>query len=384
MKKIFFLIFFISSLMIISCSKKEEVSVSKPSEKIQEYIFNKLFEGKASGSFERIMKTPVLYGKQRLYLCEKIFPACSGIIDSSGFYSGELDDAHWVDSLIFSMEEMRMGEQMLSMLEDETSFIPPIIEDTIPEQTEALENAESNEAPEVVEVEKILLDATNRLKVMEFGKERFIPLLNTEETVFVHYADNKAVRYFYDSKYRLIKKEYWNMVSVIDSKITGTELYEYENDSVKPSKKIIENDSARIVSNLNENGLVIRMEKYLNDKEQSVSLYDYDEFNRLISETCTQYVYEGEKLKNKTNKKQLFKYKSSPDAEEEENAVPPDYEYYEDNVLRTKTEYTEKDKYSTLIIFDENDSVITYYENHIKVKDVFMSRGKEKRVKVYE
>ena len=382
MKKIFFLIFFIASVMFVSCSKKEEITTPKPSKQIQEYIFNNLIEGRTSSAFERIMKTPVLYGKTRLYLCEKIYPACSGIIESSGFYSGELDDGHWVDSLLFSMEEMRMGEQMFSMLEDEASFIPPIIEDTVPEQNEA---SDGSEVPEVVEVEKILLDATNRLKVMEFGQERFIPVINKEETVFVHYADNKAVRYFYDSMYRLVKKEYWDMVSVKDSKITGTELYEYEADSVSPSKKIIENDNAKIVSNLNENGLVVRMEKYLNGKEQSISLYDYDEYDRLISEKCTQYIYEGEKLKTKSEKKQVFIYKSAPaENGEEDNALPPDYEYYEDNVLRTKTEYTEKDKYSTLIIFDEKDSVITYYENHIKVKDVFMSGGKEKRVKLYE
>ena len=148
-------------------------------------------------------------------------------------------------------------------------------------------------------------------------------------------------------------------------------------------------DTAKIVSSFDENGLVIKSQKYVyintgedqkDKKEQIVNLttWKYDDKNRILEEKATDYKYVEGKYTGNLSKRQVFIYKNK------EEDFPPDYEYYEDNVLRTKTEYTEKDKYMTLIVFDEENSVKTYYENHIKVKDVFITNGVEKRVKVYE
>ena len=160
------------------------------------------------------------------------------------------------------------------------------------------------------------------------------------------------------------------------------------------------------VSKLNENGLVIRTEKYsidesqslstkerslstkersLSTKERSLSLskgpiqttvWTYDDKNRITSET----VSEGTSVK-----KQLYNYaKSDRLKTEDSDELPPDYEYYENGALITKTEYKEKGVYSTTIWFDSTSSVRTDYENYVKVRDVYFTNGVERRVKNYE
>lgn len=362
------------ALTLQSCSRKKESPKYEPNKEMQAYVFDNLIKGNAPEFFERLMNHKVfMEGGRSVYLFEKLYPECTGIVDSQGFYSGECDDGSWVDDILFKMEEQRMGEEVLGLLEDETFFEPPMVQD------------------EQELVEKRLLDVNNRLKAMEYGKEYFIPVQNNNSSIIVHYCDNKAIRYFYDPKYRLVKKENWFMQSVEDSHIVSKELFEYEEDSIYPKKKIIENQTSRLISTLNQNGLVVRAEKFLlvenaedktdkKERTQSITTYEYDDKDRLVTEQSIDYLYEGETLKRRLSKKQVFIYKQN----DENSDIPPDYEYYEDNVLRTSTEYTEKGKYSTLIIFDEENSVRTYYENHVKVKDVYMSGGKEKRVRMYE
>ena len=393
-------------LTLCSCSQKKETVRPLPDKQLQEYIFQSLNNSTAPSYFERLMKHRLLMpGGKCLYLFETNYPECAGILDSSGFYCDALDDGSWLDDLLFFMEENRLGDEVLSLLEDEENFIPPIVEyenledfenqeadSEKTEQSDSDENGLQNTESEPETVEKRLTDSYNRLKIMEFGKERFVPYNNGDETVFVHYSDNKAIRLFYDSKYRLVKKEYWRMNSVQDSGITGTEVYEYEKDSEYPYKKIIENENAKIVSNLNQNGFVIKAEKFVfetkdddesqtkTEKSVSVSVYEYDSYDRLIMEKCTE---------NNLEKKQKYIYKTAPKTSDDSkkdksDEIPPDYEYYENNVLRTKTEYSAKDKYSTLIIFDKRNSVRTYYENHVKVRDVYITDGVEKRIRVYE
>ena len=278
----------------------------------------------------------------------------------------------------FFAEEERLGTEVLDFLENEANFSSPIIEET-----------------QVESVEKRLLDAYNRLKVMEFESEIFIPSkgINADSaSVLVHYSKKAAVRLFYDDLYRLTKKEYWKMESVESAELSGTEKYSYEGESKKPYEKIIESDNAIFVSKLNENGLVIRTEKYASEAGSLNSVYPervegkgpiqttvwtYDDKNRITSETVTE---------GKLVKKQVFAYKNqiSDATDESSEELPPDYEYYENGVLVTKTEYLKKGYYSTSIWFDSTNSVRTDYENYVKVRDVYFTNGVEKRVKNYE
>ena len=73
------------------------------------------------------------------------------------------------------------------------------------------------------------------------------------------------------------------------------------------------------------------------------------------------------------------------EGETEENEIPPDSKYYENNVLKMKKIYTaQKGAYYTWVYFDENLAVKTYYEDDIRVRDEFYNNGKLFRTKTYE
>ena len=296
----------------------------------------------------------------------------------------------------FLAEEERHGTEVLSFLEDEANFTSPIIQT----EEEPAAETEEGEAPQVEAVEKRLLDAYNRLKVMEYDTELFVPVNNQDSSVMIHYSNKAAVRLFYDEIYRLTKKEYWKMDSVETARITGTEKYSYEGESKKPYEKTIENESTVFVSKLNENGLVIRTEKFeiLEDGSkgktpQTVTTWTYDEKDRITSETVRQ---------DKLTKKQVFNYSKTDgivetakvhgkdeaaqteEGDDSKQELPPDFEYYENGILVTKTEYVKKGVYSTTIWFDSDNYVRTDYENYIKVRDVYYTNGVERRVKKYE
>ena len=263
-----------------------------------------------------------------------------------------------------SESEDSPSSNLLSFLEDEANFTSPIIE----ESDEALPQTES--------VEKRLIDAYKRLKVMEYDSELFFPVNKSDSSELIHYSNKTAVRLFYDQLYRLTKKEYWKMESLENAEITGKELYYYEGDSKKPFEKKIQTKDAEFVSKLNENGLVIRVEKFVDNKSLSVTEINYDSKDRIIKQSVTE---------DGIVKKEVFNYTVTDNAEVNgQEALPPDYKYYENDKLVTQTEYIKKGFYSTTIWFDSQNCVRTDYENYVKVRDVYFTNGLERRVKNYE
>lgn len=394
--------FFLFLLTFISCSQKKAVEKNPPDKEVQNYIFERLMEGKVPAAFKNLMFRTSFKNHTVRYLFEEAYPDCTGIYDSTNFYSASLDDASWVDNMLISLEEARLGEEVFNFLEDEANFHPPIIEDTEEASSGSQESErESKEAsdqynpavPEVEAVEKRLLDSYNRLKVMEYGKELFFPLQREQgDAVLIHYSNKAAVRLFYDQYYRLTKKELWNMESVQNAKVKLVEKYEYEGNSKNPVQKIIESDNTLFVSKLNENGLVIRTQKYevpqnteedskksdskkKSNKLISTTNWTYDQKNRITSETVTE--------KGRVQK-QVFIFDKIDKLADNPDNIPPDYEYYENGVLRTKTEYTSKGTYNTTIVFDNVNTVRAEYENYIKVRDVYYVNGVQKRIKTYE
>ena len=391
---------FLFVLTFISCSQKIVVDKNPPDKEVQQYIFEQFMEGKAPQYFKNLMLRHSFKEHTVRYLLEEAYPECIGIYDSTGFYSASLDDASWIDSMLVSLEEERLGNEVLNFLEDDNNFIPPIIENTTEEKEQVEEETVPEETdqtnlpvPEVESVEKRLLDSYNRLKVMEYGQELFFPVQREQgDAVLIHYSNKAAVRLFYDEFFRLTKKEHWNMESVQNAKIKLVEKYEYEGQSKNPVQKIIEADDTLFVSKLNENGLVIRTLKYevpklteedskkSDSKKQSNKListttWTYDQKNRITSETVSE--------KSKVQK-QVFIYDKIDKLGDNPDNIPPDYEYYENGVLRTKTEYKTKGTYNTTIVFDSINTVRAEYENYIKVRDVYYLNGVQRRIKSYE
>ena len=373
MKRFIFAGLFLSLLTLCSCSRKKNQVSSQPEPQ--------------SGNTGVLSEQPQLSDINK----EEIGEEQTSLSPDEDFLPDEE----------FLAQEERLGTEVLNFLEDEANFTSPIIEDS--EEKGDFDDEEA--VPEVETVEKRLLDSYNRIKVMEYGSELFIPVVKEDSSIVVHYSDKNAVRLFYDNLYRLTKKEYWKMESVDNSKLTGTEKYSYEGESKKPYEKKIESEEAVFVSKFNENGLVIRTEKFTVDGEQSLSLskgpvqtttWTYDDKKRITSETLstgglvkkqvfnyskTDGEVQSSKVQTKDNTEQSQDNDSTKDSEEE---IPPDYEYYENGVLVTKTEYVKKGVYSTTIWFDSSNSVRTDYENHVKVREVYYTNGIERRVKSYE
>ena len=99
--------------------------------------------------------------------------------------------------------------------------------------------------------------------------------------------------------------------------------------------------------------------------------------SRVISEENISYKYDEiySMLKYEFNKKYTF----SNNKED----IPPDFEYFENGVLKMKNKYSlQKGNYTSLIFF-ENFSVKVYYESEIRVKEVYFKNGEIVRVKNY-
>ena len=181
-------------------TQKKPAKIFVPNKNYQQYIFTQIQNDKVPQYFKRLMMRPVLQGGSTLYVFEKLYPECTGLYDSAGFYSGECDNGSWVEFLLFSMEEMRYGQEVLDLLETD-------VQEEIPQTPET----EQETADNTPSVEKTLLDSYGRLRILEFGNERFIPQSLLDSQVLVHFSDKNAVRYFYDQSHRLIKKQYWKM-----------------------------------------------------------------------------------------------------------------------------------------------------------------------------
>ncbi len=303
------------------------------------------------------------------------------------FYSPALDNGGWVEELLARLEEERIADELNSMEESLAEYQ----NEEIPE----VEKVEETEAPEptLSEVEKffsqekadtIIHDKNNKLKFYEFENEIFSPQYSDGKLVYVHANGNYIDRFFYDDAYHLVKKENWNIPSVQGAVLEKSESYEYFTDSSVISKKTV--TTSAFLENLtySETSKILVSKKYAvtEDKNQIVSerSFTYDAEDRLISDSLTDYVY-----KDKEYKELDYSFTKKYDYMYNEGEIPPDFKYYENGVLKMYNKYSsEKGKYVSEIFFDKTFSVKTYYENDVRVRDVFYNGGKITREKLYD
>ena len=324
------------------------------------------------------------------------------------FYSPALDNADWVEELLARIEEERIAEELSSMEESLEEYQN---EGSQPENQEGAEASETEghakvsdddtettpedntSTPELSDVEKffaeeksgeVRLEKNSQLKFFEFDNEIFSQQTIDGNTVIAQ-TDGKSVsRNFYDEKYQLVKKESWSIASAANALLEKSESFEYFEDSpVVSVKKIKEKDFAETV-NYNKEGKLIKSEKYAeqNDQQYIVSKRSlaYNTEGLLSSDELTEYFYKDadySELDYSFTKKYSYAYN--------EGDIPPDFKYYENNELKMHNKYsTVKGSYTSHIYFDDAFSVKTYYENEIRVKDVYYSGNKVMREKVYE
>lgn len=378
---------------------------------------------------------------ESLYLIEKYYPACKGKIDCYSFNFPDFDSGSWVDSMLDSIEEERLASELLDLLENDMEVQSPIEEPAVTQEAQSEETAPSGDAlaaetdtesgtenpedtgngtsaeadgdqtassseteetkdgetesPDVPPVEVILTDSLNRLKSLEYGKEIFVPQSSSGQSVVIHSFGQKVVRNLYDSQFRLTKKETWTIAGIEDSKIEIQEEFFYEGKSEKADRRIVKSAEKELDIRYDKNGHAVQNKTYLISGEnkllKSEMKWTYDEDENLVKEQGTEYEYADGVLINQRYKEQVYvhtknakKVKKSDSSDNDEDEIPPVYEYYENGKLKIRTEHTSKNDYTTKIYFEDDYVVTTYYVNNKKVKDVYTVGGIVKRTKTYD
>lgn len=248
-------------------------------------------------------------------------------------YSSEEDDYSWIDSLIENTIEEIAAEKLEAMQEIQSIIDSPY----------------SILASETDFVEKRLTDSQNNLKIMEYGEEIFTPSTIDGKLVLVHKFKENVWRIFYDENYRLVKKEIWQIKTASDAKKISTEEYDYS--------PVFENRPVR--------------KKITQDKDSSELKWTYDSEGRIIIE-------EEIIVKSSVKKTKMQKYYFNEDEQ-----IPPGYEYWEDGSITLKKIYSSKNDYYVQTFLEDDFSVITYYNDNKKTKEEYFLQNEIVRVREY-
>lgn len=343
---------------------------------LKEYL-NKI-SSKESESQNLVLKnvenqlfTYTIQNGKNLFVIEKLYQNCKGQIDCKNFYIG-FDNADYVDAIVLQSEE---SENDLDSLEN--NGVNPL------EDEESFDLQKSKNIEETLEnsklIEKLYIDRLNELKILEFEKELFIP----NDEVIIEKNEKSVSKSYYDDLYRVIKKEHWSIGKLLDSKISKTELFEYYDDTLVSKSKTEITEAEKKVSVFNKNGFVEKIEEYSIFENQNYLISEtnlsYDEKDRINEKTETKYIYDEEyKMKPTVNTKR-FVYHNKENEE-----LPADYEYFENDILKIKVVYSETKGNFTQEIFFDNMSVKSFYEDNLLKKDIYYIDGVEKRVVNYE
>lgn len=343
---------------------------------LKEYL-NKI-SSKESESQNLVLKnvenqlfTYTIQNGKNLFVIEKLYQNCICQIDCKNFYIG-FDNADYVDAIVLQSEESENDLDSLenngeNPLEDEESFDLQKSKNI----EETLENSKL--------IEKLYIDRLNELKILEFEKELFIP----NDEVIIEKNEKSVSKSYYDDLYRVIKKEHWSIGKLLDSKIIKTELFEYYDDTLVSKSKTEITEAEKKVSVFNKNGFVEKIEEYSIFENQNYLISEtnlsYDEKDRINEKTETKYIYDEEyKMKPTVNTKR-FVYHNKENEE-----LPADYEYFENDILKIKVVYSETKGNFTQEIFFDNMSVKSLYEDNLLKKDIYYIDGVEERVVDYE
>lgn len=324
-------------------------------------------------------------------------------------YNPALDDATWVESVFARIEEERIAEELRVMeesleeyqIDDASELIKDDEEEsTMNSESESSEVSEmsdetnDSQAEETLsEIEKFFSEEKEEvtktgkndlLSFYEFDNEIFTSQDSEGNHILVHSMKEKVNRFFYDDEYKLIKKEVWNIPSASKAALEKTETYKYfENSKVVSEKEITGPYTVENVK-YNNDGKTLSAEKYavFEEKEHITEkrLFSYDDDGNLLSDELKEYFYKAddyEDLDYSFTKKYLYSYN--------DEGIPPDFKYFENGILKMHNKYsTEKGIFTSRIFFDEGLSVKSYYENNIRVRDVYYRNNSIIREKVYE
>lgn len=330
------------------------------------------------------------FNKDGFFYCfEKYFPDYISIYECSEFYSESLDTGDWVDSLIIRIEEERISNEIAKMETDVLSDLEnsdvSVIEEILDEHSEQIENVFSDSLEQ-----KEIVSKNGNLIFMEFEQEKLITKKTENGYEIIHSQNNSVTRNYYNQNFLLESSQKWE---IEPSKIqenqnpVSIENYFYdEKTSAVTKKEIITYDGE--LQNLqiivyNERKQISSKEEYkiIDKKRNLIQKNDlkYDKDGNIIQNEKTEYFYNQNfsVLTEQFSRKYVYKIN--------EDDFPPDFEYFENDVLKMRNKYSpQKGNYTSQVFFEDDFSVKTYYIEEKKVKEVYYSGESVLRVKNYD
>ena len=402
---------FLTSLILFicffgaGCNKKqksviiEKTEITAEQKKLKEYLFknicsilnDKKIKNENDGFFylKKILSYQYFDKDGFFYYFEKYFPDYISIYECSRFYSENLETADWVDSLVIKIEEERIADEIAKMETDALSDLEnselSVIEEILDEQNEQIEKVFSDSVEQ-----KEIFSRNGNLIFMEFNQEIFIPKKTENGYEIIHSQNNNVTRNFYNQKFLLESSQKWvieplkiqenqNPVSIENyfyddetSAVTKTEKITYDGDI--QNLQMILYDEKKQISQKKEY-------KIIDEKKHLIQQNDfkYDEEGNIIQNEKKEYYYNEDfsVLNEQFSRKYVYKIN-------EEN-LPPDFEYFENDVLKMRNKYSvQKGNYTSQVFFEDDFSVKTYYIEEKKVKEVYYSGESVLRVRNYD
>lgn len=125
---------------------------------------------------------------------------------------------------------------------------------------------------------------------------------------------------------------------------------------------------------------------FYNDKLED---YQYDDENRVTEYELTTWSYRrnlfGRLITESLKTRYEYSYhdEKSENSDSDESNIPPDYKFYEDDVLRMERNYTTPDDYTEKMIFSDEFYVETAYIGGVKKQEIIYNNGKEARRRTF-
>lgn len=330
------------------------------------------------------------FNKDGFFYCfEKYFPDYISIYECSEFYSESLDTGDWVDSLIIRIEEERISNEIAKMETDVLSDLEnsdvSVIEEILDEHSEQIENVFSDSLEQ-----KEIVSKNGNLIFMEFEQEKLITKKTENGYEIIHSQNNSVTRNYYNQNFLLESSQKWeiepskiqenqNPVSIENyfydektSAVTKKETITYDGE-LQNLQIIVYNDRKQISSK--EEYQIIDKKRNLIQKND----LKYDKDGNIIQNEKTEYFYNQDfsVLTEQFSRKYVYKIN--------EDDFPPDFEYFENDVLKMRNKYSsQKGNYTSQVFFEDDFSVKTYYIEEKKVKEVYYSGESVLRVKNYD
>lgn len=218
--------------------------------------------------------------------------------------------------------------------------------------------------------EKILLNSLMHLRQFEYGSENLsLNKLPDSSTQIVSVNDDIITLTQYDDNYNLTEKTIWKNSDKSTSEMNmisrASYLYKlvenkWELESVN-EESFLGNVQTETVYDKNLNPVIINKYQVNSSGKKLLKTINrsYNSDRQITSEETVEY---GSRISRKKN---VYKYTDKADL--------PDYEFYEDNVLRIKDVYESNEVYTETIYFDDEYRVVCRYEKNKKVLEQFFA-----------